>query len=116
MKKELKDAIVTIAEYDGKPVQEYKGKILIGEEYSFTIEGVDYGKEIQWNDCAYHTSADALLQVWRKLRDEINETKADNIDYISYWVELMQHIDALIIDGDYPAACIKLAKIIKQLK
>jgi hypothetical protein len=107
MEKELKDALIAIANYDGKPVQKYKGKLLIGEEYSVNIGGTEYGKYVQWDDCKYHTSADALLPVWDKvIKDERQKLNMKTITAFSL----------LITSLNYPAACIKLAEIIKQLK
>ena len=96
MEKELKDAIVTIAEYND-PLA-----IIIYVESDDEL----YDTQATWPfRLLFHTSADCLLPVWRKLRDN-HHTNFQKI----------KQVGQLILNDDYPAACIKLANIIKQLK
>lgn len=85
MTQELKDAIVTIAEYND-PLA-----IIIYVESEF------------------HTSADCLLPVWRKVNEEC-------IQKAGWLLKDLADAYYLIAYGNLPAACIKLAEIIKQLK
>ena len=94
MEKELKDALITIAEY----MQVKKNK-----DGLYWVEDYDLWCVIEL--FSYDTSADALLPVWRKLRDN-HHTNFQKIKVVG----------KLILFGDYPAACIELAEIIKQLK
>ena len=111
MEKELKDAIVTIAEYND-PLA-----IIIYVESDDEL----YDTQATWPfRLLFHTSADALLPVWRKVGERIEGsyelTRIDTF-YTEFGCESHhENTGKLILNDDYPAACIKLAEIIKQLK
>lgn len=102
MTTELKEAIRTIAEYDGW--------VLFDAEVGWCWR--KDGAFITNHFGLYHFSADALLPVWRKVREDIQKSK------YNYW--RTTNIDRVgqmyILDGQYPKACIQLASIINQLK
>lgn len=101
MDKALQDAIKEVAEYDGRRVDE-KCNYFINYD----------GDEFLWDmPVSYHTSADALLPVWRKVRNEVQNAKYDY-----WWVTGIERVGQLILDNNLPEAVIKLANIIEQIK
>ena len=104
MEKELKDAIVTIAEYND-PLA-----IIIYVESDDEL----YDTQATWPfRLLFHTSADCLLPVYRKVKNQFNEAQLHQ-RLMTY--QIMDAVGRIILSGDFPAACIKLAEIIKQLK
>jgi hypothetical protein len=121
MNEQLKQAITTIAEYMGwKQIDE---RFWINDSKSI----VESMGNLFW---LYTNSADALLDVWRKVRDEIHskydesrtgkEWHSQYSDYESCLLQLSTKTDFIlhkkIAENNYPTACIELAEIIKQLK
>lgn len=103
MDKALQDAIKEVAEYDGWRVDE-KCNYFIHYD----------GDEFLWDmPVSYHTSADALLPVWRKVQTEIH-SMPDSIKF--NLIRQHRNIGTPILNGNLPEAVIKLAGIIEQLK
>ena len=95
----LQEAIRIIAEYDG------------WNEVSIQVAPdkweIDYDTAIHCTN--YHTSADALLPVWRKVKSELDEQVTLAIAYD------LKRIGWAIISGNLEQACIELAHVIQQL-
>lgn len=109
MNEQLKDAVITIAGYD-------KGwtdiEMPITDVFTYTdTDGVKMSCRAL--HIPYHQSADAILNVYRKLRSV--DKKIPNISHMEYHAKLNQ-VGAAILNGNYESACIELANIINQIK
>lgn len=97
MTNELKDAIKVLAEYMGVD------KMKLDSFEIYPHSGI----------LNYHTSADALLPVWRKVLEAIGpgwEARGPR------WYWILGNILFEIAENNLPAAVIKLAEIIQQIK
>lgn len=99
----LQEAIKTIAIYDGWTTE---GKKWVSPNGYFET----YSEGFMLDRLKYHTSADSLLPVWRKVRDEMITQVT-----ISKHYEL-RHIGYTILNGNLEHACIELAGIIESIK
>lgn len=111
MTDQLKEAIKIIAEYDGYKLWNEKTPTLYTDKNGGALLRMIGDTEFpHYPFFKYHTSADALLEVWRKVRDEYRNT--DEWDYDWF---LFDDILKFIGDNKLPQACIEMGRIIQTL-